>query len=79
MVFVVQVVKVNVMESKKTHAQNSKRILFLKSIEFFDQFLFLVFVRNSKVVRTAEQNNPKKLRNFLQMILVLIGLQGRQN
>ena len=77
MVFVVQVVKVNVMESKKTHAQNSKRILFLKSIEFFDQFLFLVFVRNSKVVRTAEQNNPKKLRNFLQMILVLIGLQGR--
>ena len=79
MVFVVQVVKVNVMESKKTHAQNSKRILFLKSIEFFDQFHFLVFVRNSKVVRTAEQNNPKKLRNFLQMILVLIGLQGRQN
>ena len=77
MVFVVQVVKVNVMESKKTHAQNSKRILFLKSIELFDQFLFLVFVRNSKVVRTAEQNNPKKLRNFLQMILVLIGLQGR--
>ena len=77
MVFVVQVVKVNVMESKKTHAQNSKRILFLKSIEFFDQFLFLVFVRNSKVVRTAEQNNPKKLRNFLQSILVLIGLQGR--
>ena len=77
MVFVVQVVKVNVMESKKTHAQNSKRILFLKSIEFFDQFLFLVFVRNSKVVKTAEQNNPKKLRNFLQMILVLIGLQGR--
>ena len=79
MVFVVQVVKVNVMESKKTHAQNSKRILFLKSIEFFDQFLFLVFVRNSIVVRTAEQNNPKKLRNFLQMILVLIALQGRQN